>query len=122
MSAKVKRLQNVHVAGRNIAALSMFYEQVLGLPLKFRDGDRWVQYDAGGVGFSLAGPGEAAPSQQGAVAVFEVEDFEGLVARAEASGGQVEGIRDMGSHGSVMSMRDCEGNLIQLFRRALRPT
>jgi hypothetical protein len=30
----------------------------------------------------------------------------------------VLGLRDMGAHGAVLSLRDPEGNLLQLFRRA----
>jgi predicted enzyme related to lactoylglutathione lyase len=47
-----------------------------------------------------------------------VEDFQGAQERIAAAGGQVLGVRDMGSHGAVLSLRDPEGNLVQLFRRA----
>lgn len=121
MTAKVKKLQNVYLATRDVAAQSAFYESVLGLPLKFRDGDRWVQYntgDAGGAGFSIACLEEAKPAESGAVLVFEVDDFDGIEASVKQAGGEVTGIRDMGSHGAVLSMRDPEGNIVQMFRRA----
>lgn len=121
MTATVKRLQNVYLAARDVGAQSAFYEAVLGLPLKFRDGDRWVQYqtgEAGGTGFSLACLEEASPATSGAVLVFEVQDFDGVQALVQHAGGEVTGMRDMGSHGAVLSMRDPEGNTVQLFRRA----
>jgi predicted enzyme related to lactoylglutathione lyase len=121
MSARVKKLQNVYLVARDVAAQSAFYETVLGLPLKFRDGERWVQYqtgEAGSTGFSLACLDEAKPADAGAVLVFEVEDFDGIEATVKAAGGAVTGIRDMGSHGAVLSMRDPEGNIVQMFRRA----
>jgi predicted enzyme related to lactoylglutathione lyase len=113
-----KRLQNVYLVAQRPAQLHAFYESALGLPLKFRDEDRWIQY---GLGMALASPEEAAPAQSGAVMVFEVEDFDGARERITAAGGEVIGERDMGSHGAVLSLRDPEGNIVQLFRRAAAP-
>jgi predicted enzyme related to lactoylglutathione lyase len=113
-----KRLQNVYLVAQRPAQLHAFYESALGLPLKFRDQDRWIQY---GLGMALASPEEAAPAQSGAVMVFEVEDFDGARERITAAGGEVIGERDMGSHGAVLSLRDPEGNIVQLFRRAAAP-
>ena len=113
-----KRLQNVFVVARKPGELHAFYADALGLPLKFRDQDRWIQYGVGNTNVALASPEEAAPASAGLVMVFEVEDFEGAQERISAAGGQVLGVRDMGSHGTVLSLRDPEGNLVQLFKRA----
>ena len=113
-----KRLQNVFVVAQRPGELHAFYENALGLPLKFRDQDRWIQYGIASTNVALASPEEAAPADAGLVMVFEVEDFAGAQERIEAAGGQVLGVRDMGSHGAVLSLRDPEGNLVQLFKRA----
>ena len=121
MSAAIqppKRVQNVFVVAKDPASLHAFYEGALGLPMKFRDGDRWIQYGVGHTNVALACPEEAAPATSGLVMVLEVDDFEGAAERIGAAGGQVLGLRDMGSHGAVLSLRDPEGNLVQLFRRA----
>uniref|UniRef100_C5D0J4 Glyoxalase/bleomycin resistance protein/dioxygenase n=1 Tax=Variovorax paradoxus (strain S110) TaxID=543728 RepID=C5D0J4_VARPS len=121
MSAAVqspKRVQNVFIVAKQPASLHAFYEGALGLPMKFRDGDRWIQYGVGGTNVALACPEEAAPATHGLVMVLEVDDFAGAAERIGAAGGQVLGLRDMGSHGAVLSLRDPEGNLVQLFRRA----
>lgn len=115
-----RRLQGVFLVANDIDAQAVFYEDVLGLPLKFRDGQRWVQYDAGGARFALSSREEAQPAQAGLTPIYEVEDFEGIEAQATRAGGQVLGVRDMGDHGAVMSLRDPEGNLFQMFRRATR--
>jgi len=112
---EIKRLQNVYVVAREPGQLHSFYESALGLKLKFRDGDRWIQY---GAGMALACPEEAKPATSGAVMVFEVDDFEGAKERITAAGGEVLGVRDMGAHGAVLSLRDPEGNVVQLFKRA----
>lgn len=121
MSSKAKRLQNVYLVARDVAAQSAFYERVLGLPAKFRDGARWSQYDAGGPGFAIACAEEAQPAQGGTVMVFEVDDFDGVEESVTAGGGRIEARRDMGSHGAVLSLRDPEGNIVQMFRRAPKP-
>ena len=116
--ASPKRVQNVFVVAKQPASLHAFYEGALGLPMTFRDGDRWIQYGVGGTNVALACAEEAAPATSGLVMVLEVDDFEGATERIGAAGGQVLGLRDMGSHGAVLSLRDPEGNLVQLFRRA----
>ena len=113
-----RRVQNVFVVAKEPARLHDFYESALGLPMKFRDRDRWIQYGAGNTNVALACLEEAAPATGGLVLVLEVDDFDGAQERIAAAGGQVLGLRDMGSHGAVLSLRDPEGNLLQLFRRA----
>jgi predicted enzyme related to lactoylglutathione lyase len=117
-----KRLQNVFVVAERPARLHEFYESALGLQLKFRDKDRWIQYGVGNTSVALASREEAVPATAGVVMVFEVEDFAATAERVAASGGEVLGIRDMGSHGTVLSLRDPEGNIVQLFKRQGTPT
>ena len=118
MDVSPKRLQNVYVVAERPAQLHAFYESALGLKLKFRDQDRWIQYGVGNTNVALACSEEAAPASSGLVMVFEVEDFEGAEQRVTAAGGEVLGLRDMGAHGAVLSLRDPERNVVQLFRRA----
>ena len=122
MNISPKRLQNVYVVAKRPAELHAFYESALGLQLKFRDQDRWFQYGVGNTSVALACKEEAAPAASGLVMVFEVEDFAGAQERVTGAGGQVLGIRDMGAHGAVMSLRDPEGNVVQLFKRAAAPS
>lgn len=112
-----RRLQNVFVVADRPAELHAFYAQALGLQLKFRDQDRWIQYAVGNTSVALACPEEAAPATSGVVMVFEVDDFTAAAERVAAAGGEVLGTRDMGAHGAVLSLRDPEGNIVQLFKR-----
>lgn len=117
-----KRLQNVYLVAQRPAELHAFYTAALGLQLKFNDGDRWFQYGVGNTNVSLACREEAAPATSGMVMVFEVDDFAVAQERIAAAGGQVLGVRDMDSHGAVLSLRDPEGNVVQLFRRTAPAT
>ncbi|MDQ0468359.1 VOC family protein [Labrys wisconsinensis] len=113
----VKRLQNsYHVVG-DVAHTRAFYETALGLPVKFADGERWVQFDAG-ANFAIAAPEEAPAGVRGAVVVFEVDALPALCERIEAAGGRILGRRDMGEHGRTVTAADPEGTVFQLFERA----
>lgn len=116
-----KRLQNVFVVAERPAELHAFYAQALGLQLKFRDHDRWIQYAVGNTSVALACREEAAPATSGVVMVFEVDHFTAAAERVAAAGGEVLGTRDMGAHGAVLSLRDPEGNIVQLFKRQGAP-
>ena len=117
MSITVQRIQNTYLAAKDAGALADFYQSALQLRQKFRDGDHWIQFDAGGHNFAIAGPREAAVAQ-GTVVVFEVNDLAAVCQRFEELGGRVESIRDMGSHGEVATLVDIAGNTVQCFQGA----
>lgn len=114
----VKKLQNAYLVTREMDRAVAFYREALGLTLRFRDGTRWAQFDAGGANVSLSAPEEAADGACGAVLVFEVDDLEAAAARVAAHGGTLGVHRDMGTHGRTLTVRDPDGNVIQLFQRA----
>jgi len=113
----VKRLQNAYVVTHDMERAVAFYKDAMGLPVKFQDGTKWAQFDAGGTNFSLSSPEEAAEGAMGAVLIFEVDDIADAGITIEKNGGEVLGSRDMGDHGRVLSFRDPDGNLVQLFQR-----
>lgn len=114
----VKRLQNVYVRSAELASSRRFYEAVLGFTPKFVDGERWVQYDAGGANFAISSPAEFPQGAAGAVAVFEVTDLDAHRDALNAAGITIVGSREMGSHGRTMTLIDPSGNYVQLFQRA----
>jgi len=116
----VRRLQNVYVAATDLDQAVRFYREALGLRLKFRDGNRWAQFDLGETSFAVSAPPKARPPRgAGAVAVFEVESLEAAVVALQSAGAPIQsGVVDMGSHGRILTVRDPAGNPIQLFQRA----
>lgn len=114
----ISRIQNAYYVAQSMDDAVAFYRDALGLKLKFQDGERWAQFDAGGSNFSLSSLGEAPESAAGATVVFEVTDMDAMAASIAAAGGTVLGRRDMGSHGRTLTFRDPAGNLVQLFERA----
>ncbi|MDQ0391399.1 VOC family protein [Labrys monachus] len=113
----IKKLQNVYVKATDIRASRHFYEAVLGLVPKFADGERWVQYDAGGANFALASDGEYPEGAAGAVAVFEVTDLDTRIERLADAGIAIAASADMGSHGRTVTLVDPAGQYLQLFQR-----
>ena len=70
----VKKFSSAYYVVNNMDQAVNFYQDILGLDVKFRDGDRWTQFDVNGVGVALADPSEGpVPPGGGATVVLEVE-------------------------------------------------
>ena len=115
---KVK-LKQVYLTATDPESLARFYG-MLGLTTRFADPGKWVQFSSEKVAFCIAGPSESVSvTSRDAMLVFEVEDLDAMIANARAAGAEVSGdIRDMGSHGRVVQVRDPNGNVIQFFQAA----
>jgi predicted enzyme related to lactoylglutathione lyase len=108
------RLKNIHIATDDAGELADFWQQAIGLSPRFRDADRWIQLQAGENPFAIASLAEGVPDQRGAVPVFEVDDLEAHSTAISEHGGRVISVRDMGSHGRVLTFSDPDGNIGQL--------
>ncbi len=114
----LKRVQSVYYTVKDMGRAAAFYDAVFGMKLKFRDGEKWTQLDAGNVSFALSSPGESASAEGGGVVAFEVDDMAAYEAKLAAAGAEITQRRDMGAHGKVIAFRDSEGNIVQLFAKA----
>ena len=113
------KIKHAYLTASDPEALAHFYREV-GIPVRFADGKRWIQFATDGAAFCIAGIEESAvePSSN-AVVVFEVEELEAALSKAvDAGGTNMSGIRDMGDHGRAAQIRDPQNNLIQFFERA----
>jgi catechol 2,3-dioxygenase-like lactoylglutathione lyase family enzyme len=112
----VKRLGNVFFAVEDLDAAAAFYADVLKLPVKFRDGDRWMAFDAGGTTLALAGPPEDPLAAPGAMVSLEVADLDEWLAAAQARGldpGPVQ----TGPHERSVLVRDPAGNVLTVYAK-----
>ncbi|WP_138466001.1 VOC family protein [Poseidonocella sp. HB161398] len=109
-------IRTCYVPAEDVPAMRQFYEETLGLSLRFADEDHWVQYGLKGTDFAIAGPRETPSGPPGHVVVFDVSDMAALVERLEATG-QTPDIRDMGGHGKVLTVFDPAGQPVQFFAR-----
>jgi len=116
----VKRIRNAYYVVADMERMLAFYRDVLGLTLKFRDGDRWAQFDVAGASLALSSREEGASAPgAGAVVTLEVDDLDATALALGRAGVEiVQPLRDMGAHGRTMAIRDTGGNIVQLYQRA----
>lgn len=114
----VKSLQNIYFPVEDVDSFAAFLEQAVGLKLKFRDADRWVQFDCGNSSLSVSAPSEAPDGVVAPVPVLEVDDIAAVRAKITASGGTVLLERDMGDHGRTLAFAAPNGQVLQLLQRA----
>jgi predicted enzyme related to lactoylglutathione lyase len=108
LEARVK-LGNVLIPVADLDEAIAFY----GLPVKFRDGDRFAALDGGGVTVALAGPAEhvtasAAPS-------YKVDDVPQVVREMVGRGAEVVRAPEDGPHERRAVLRDPSGNVFVLY-------
>jgi predicted enzyme related to lactoylglutathione lyase len=114
MGAGAQKVGNVLVPVGDLDEAIAFYSEALGLPLKFRDGDRYAALDGGGVTIALVAPEEQVSGTATAPA-YKVAD----VARAaqiltEAGALPVSG-PETGPHEIRAVLRDPSGNVFVLY-------
>jgi catechol 2,3-dioxygenase-like lactoylglutathione lyase family enzyme len=108
-------LDHVYYWTRDMDAAVAFYRDVVGLPLRRRDGDAWAEFEAGGARFALHGTEDGAAARSG-TAVFRVPDLDAARWTLEQRGvlfephvGEVEGFA------RFATFHDPDGNPLQII-------
>jgi predicted enzyme related to lactoylglutathione lyase len=115
----IKKFSSAYYVVKNMDRAVTFYQDVLGMNVKFRDGNRWTQFDVNGVGVALADPSEGTvPPGGGGTVVLEVDSLLETREALVKSGAAVNDIVDMGGHGKYFTVKDPEGNIVQIFARS----
>ena len=70
----------------DMARARAFYEGVLGLTVETNHGDKWVEYDLGGMTFVIQNYTGETPSGSRGLVAFEVDDLDAVVARLKEAG------------------------------------
>ncbi|MFI7125607.1 VOC family protein [Nonomuraea sp. NPDC050153] len=104
------KLGNVLIPVANLDEAIAFY----GLPVKFRDGDRFAALDGGGVTVALAGPAEHVTSS--AAPSYKVDDVAEAARELVARGGEVVREPEKGPHEIRAVLRDPSGNVFVLYQ------
>ena len=113
MPEALGKLRTLVLAVDDLNAACAFYTDVLGFPLRFRDGDRWAQLDAGGIDIALAAGGERPAT--GIALSLKVGDVAAALDRVRSGGGEVAGEPARGAHEIRASFTDRDGHLIYLY-------
>ena len=106
----IEKLGNVFYRVRDMDTAVTFYAQVLGLPLKFRDGDQWATFDLAGVTLAL----EGGASASGATVSLRVTGLDDVVRQLREAGATVSEPTD-GAHERRAELTDPSGNTLVLY-------
>lgn len=98
----------------DLDASIQFYTQVLGLPLKFRDGDHFAAIDGGSVTLALATSiDHPIPGQ--VVVGIKTADVDAAAAAVEANGGGIATAAYNDAHERRAVVYDAQGNGIVFY-------
>ena len=113
-------IQTVYFIAKDMGQLEDFYVSALGMPVQFRDENKWTQFRLQRGAFALSSPEEAAEGTVGAVPVFQIAsaDQDEVRQKIVSAGGQLLSQRDMGTHGVVTTYKDPEENIFQIFSKS----
>ena len=108
------RLAHVLYPATDVGLAVAFYHQLLDLPIRFVDGERFAMLGEAGASLAIAAPHEQAAARQVA-ASFKVRSVEDTVDRATELGATVELPAQKGPHETRAVLRDPDGNLLIVY-------
>ena len=108
----IQRIGNVFYRASDFDAAVRFYTHVVGLTLKFRDGDRWAAFDVAGQTFALEGGQRGGPG--GATVSLRVDGLDEVIDQLRARGATV-GEVTTGPHERRATLTDPAGNSLVLY-------
>lgn len=107
------QLRQILLPAPDLDAALAFYAELLGLPLKLRDGDRFAALDGGGATVALLGAEDRDPAA-GAAPALRVTSVDAVAERLRAAGVEIDGPVD-GPHERRLEVRDPSGNPVLLY-------
>ena len=113
--AKVEKVGMVMHPVEDLDRALALYEGVLGLTIKFRDGDRFCALDGGGVTIAL-GAGDEGKATKGRVAVaYKVDDVEAVAAMLQKAGAELVHGPALGPGEVHAAFSDLDGNVFSIY-------
>ena len=100
---------------QNLDTALRFYGDTIGLPTRFRDGDRFAALDAGGVTLALVARDERILDTP--ALAWQVDDIDTAMARLVAAGARVVQPPQKGPHEWRAVLRDVDGHPLVLAAR-----
>jgi predicted enzyme related to lactoylglutathione lyase len=114
MATPEARLTHVLYPATNVGLAVTFYHELLELPIRFVDGDRFAMLGEAGASLAVAAPDEQVAARQIAAA-FKVRSVEDTLMRAAELGATVELPAQEGPHETRALLRDPDGNLLIVY-------
>jgi predicted enzyme related to lactoylglutathione lyase len=116
MDEQAPRIGNVLHPVRDLGSAVTFYRDVVGLPLRFQDGDRFAAFNGGGTTLALVAGDEDVTEGQAAVSLL-VNDVAAAASRMVAGGAAVLLPPSDGPHETRAVLRGPDGHLVVVYAR-----
>jgi predicted enzyme related to lactoylglutathione lyase len=116
MDEQTPTIGNVLHPVRHLAEAWGSYRDVVGLPLRFQDGERSASFDGGGTTLALVAGEEDLTDGVVAVSLL-APDVQGAVRRMQAGGAQVLVPPTEGPHETRAVLRDLDGHVLVVHPR-----
>lgn len=113
--ASIIKLESTHYHVENMDRAIAFYEGLLGLPLKFRDGDEWAEFKLENGKFALERNHLGAKPGPGPTVTLRTDDLDALTAKLSAAGIAPNGPPEERPYGRLVEIADPDGNLLMLL-------
>lgn len=110
-----KQMDTVMVGVKDMAAMTAFYRDALGLEPVY-ESVHWTSFDIGGVQLGLHGGGDGSAPQGGFVPSFRVDDIKTFQAHLKGMGASVDEDLHQTPRGPILNFRDPEGNVWQAIQ------
>lgn len=112
----IEKVQNVFYRVADMDRAVGFYGGVLGLKMKFRDGDKWAEFDAGNVSLGLELlEGQGTAGAGGGVVVLRGPGLDDLLARVKGAGYAAIGEIEQRPYGRIARFSDPDGNEVNFL-------
>lgn len=98
----------------DVGRATAFCQEALGLPLRFRDGDRYAALEGGGAAIALAAAQEQVEAGEVSIGL-KVDALDAAADRARNAGARVLGDIVETSHDRRLAVADPDGNIFVLY-------
>ena len=107
-------VDHIYYWTRDLDAAIAFSTDVVGLPVVRREGDGWVELDAGSIRFALHSADDG--SQTSGTVVFRVDDLEEVRWTLEERGATFDAyVGEVAGYARFATFRDPDGNAVQII-------
>ena len=111
----ITKIESTHYHVEDMDRALRFYEGVLGLPLKFRDGDEWAEFKLEGGKLALERNHLGSKPAPGPTLTLRTDDLDGLIGALTAAGFPPRGEPEQRPYGRLIEAQDPDGNLLMFL-------
>jgi CreA protein len=122
MSQILGPIDHVYYWVSDMDRAAKFYEEILGLSMRRREGPNWAELDGGTIRLALHGAieGRSQAVPGGATVSFSVADLDAARRELESRGLEFDHVGEVGEEARYATFRDPDGNTLQIIEHATK--